>query len=443
MRSACKIIQIPFCFHPAPIGGTEVYVQSLAQQLQSDGLEVVIAAPGPGDTRYTRGTLPVRRYAISENVTDIRDIYGAGDRTAALSFERLLDAEQPDLVHLHAFTRGVSLLQVRAARQRGIPVVFTYHTPTVSCQRGTLLRWGRQVCDGKLRRHTCARCTLHGLGMNRSLSTMVGSLPPQLGQILGRAERSGGAWTALRMTELVQLRHAAFRALMQEVDHVVVLCHWTRELLLRNGVPSSKMSVSPHGLAKPAVDEHAVAPAPPLRIAFLGRLDPTKGPDLLIKAMRNLSCLPLELHLYGISQGENGQAYLRQLQTLASGDARIQFFPAVPGEQVIPLLQRYHLLAVPSRWLETGPLVILEAFAAGIPVLGSRLGGIADLVRHEVDGLLVDADNSRSWGEALTRLANEPELYQQLRDGVTEPRRIEQVASEMQDLYASLCDKPL
>jgi glycosyltransferase involved in cell wall biosynthesis len=198
------------------------------------------------------------------------------------------------------------------------------------------------------------------------------------------------------------------------------------------------MSVSPHGLAKPAVDEHAVAPAPPLRIAFLGRLDPTKGPDLLIKAMRNLSCLPLELHLYGISQGENGQAYLRRLQTLASGDARIQFFPAVPGEQVIPLLQRYHLLAVPSRWLETGPLVVLEAFAAGIPVIGSRLGGIAELVQHGVDGLLVDTDSIRNWTEILAQLANEEGLYRRLRINVRPPRRIKDVANDMSVLYSTL-----
>jgi len=437
-----KIVHIPFCFHPDPIGGTEMYVQSLAQQLQAEGLDIIIAAPGSEDKAYTYGTLPVRRYAVSENVTDIRDIYGAGDQTAARSFECLLDVEQPDLVHLHAFTRGVSLLQVRTAKQRGIPVIFTYHTPTVSCQRGTLLRWGRQVCDGKLRRHTCARCTLHKLGMNRPLSTLIGSLPPQIGQILGRAGRSGGPWTALRMTELVQLRHTAFRSLMQEVNHVVVLCRWTRELLLCNGVSPAKMSVSPHGLSTLVSGEQPVVPAPPpLRIAFLGRLDPTKGPDLLIQAVRTVPDVPLELHLYGISQGESGRAYLRQLQTLADSDTRIQFFPAVPGEKVIPLLRHYHLLAVPSRCLETGPLVILEAFAAGIPVIGSRLGGIAELVRHEIDGFLVDMDSTWNWAEALARLASEPELYLRLRTGVRPPRQIEEFPNRMQDLYCSLLSK--
>ena len=421
-----------------------MYVQSLASQLQASGIHVLVAAPGKQNAAYLHAGLEVRRFAINDKISDLRTLYGAGDPIAAEHFGHILDDEQPDLVHLHAFTRGASLLVMREAKERGLPVVFTYHTPTVSCQRGTLLRWGTEICDGRLDLQICTQCTLHGLGMNRLASLLVGSLPPLVGRTIGRTGRSGGMWTALRMSELVKARQDACRTLLSEVDHIVVLCRWTHDLLLRNGVPASKMTISPHGLALADDNDQlpqSIIPSSPLRIVFLGRLDPTKGADILIKALRHIPDLPVEVHLYGIAQGNASNVYLRQLQTLADTDPRITFLPAVPGDQVIPILKTYHALAVPSRWLETGPLVVLEAFAAGIPVLGSRLGGIAELVTHERDGLLVAPDSVNDWVAALTRIVDQPDLYAQLKDGVRPPRRIEQVSNEMLELYARMPSK--
>jgi glycosyltransferase involved in cell wall biosynthesis len=442
MSADIKTVHVPYCFHPDPIGGTEVYVQNLARHLRDRNVQVVVAAPGEHDAVYVHDRLPVRRFAVGQ-AHDLRDLYGAGDSIAAAAFGSILDDEVPDLVHLHAFTRGVSLRLVREAKRRDLPVVFTYHTPTVSCQRGTLLRWGSEVCDGVLDLHRCAQCTLHGLGMSKFASWAVGNLPPQAGRLAGHADLAGGVWTALRMTELVQLRQAAFRALMDEVDHIVVLCRWTEELLLHNGIPTDKITVSRHGLAQSFVEDiQRVEAVPldqvPLRIAFLGRLDPTKGPDILIRALRASPELPVELHLYGIAQGTAGTVYQRQLESLAGGDPRISFLPPVASDQVIPLLRRYHLLAVPSRILETGPLVVLEAFAASVPVLGSNLGGVGELVEHDVNGLLTQPDSPQAWAQALSRLAGDRRLLARLKTGILPPRGMGQVTEELLMLYESI-----
>jgi glycosyltransferase involved in cell wall biosynthesis len=82
--------------------------------------------------------------------------------------------------------------------------------------------------------------------------------------------------------------------------------------------------------------------------------------------------------------------------------------------------------------------VVLEAFAAGVPVLGSRLGGIAELVDHGVNGLLVQADSAASWATAISKLCLDGQLLQKLRAGIAPPRRMSEVASEMSSLYASL-----
>src|SRR5206468_5235849 len=127
--------------------------------------------------------------------------------------------------------------------------------------------------------------------------------------------------------------------------------------------------------------------------------------------------------------------FWKGLQQLVGRDQRISFLSPVPHDQVISLLREYHVLAVPSRWLETGPLVILESFAAGTPVIGSDLGGIADLVRREGNGLLVEAQSIPAWVEALRRCAEDRGLLARLRRGVDSPRRMMDVAQEIAQLY--------
>src|SRR5262249_5665529 len=127
--------------------------------------------------------------------------------------------------------------------------------------------------------------------------------------------------------------------------------------------------------------------------------------------------------------------YWTALKSLAAQDARITFSAPVPHDQVVALLKQYHLLAVPSRWLETGPLVVLESFAAGTPVMGSNLGGIAELVRHQVNGLVLDSDDISAWPEALRRCAEDRRFLARLRQGVMPPRSMADVAHEMAQLY--------
>lgn len=435
-----KIVHVPFTSKPDPVGGTEVYVESMARMMSASGVQSVVAAPGRESASYTVNGLPVRRFAVSADL-DLRALYGEGDPGAAAGFGRILDKESPDLVHLHAFTSGASIRCVMEARKRRIPVLFTYHTPTASCARGTLLRWGGEACDGFLDVPRCARCTLHAHGVNRVAAWILGSLPPSFGTWLGEGGRSGGLWTGLRMSELIQLRHAAFRRLVSEVDHVVVLCHWTRDLLERNGIPAGRVSLIRHGLPYPvgfqrssAVPERFDAQRP-LRVAFMGRLDPVKGAHILIRAIRAIPQAPLELCLFTIRQDEGGEAYAQTVLNLAKDDLRISLREAITAADVPWVLREHDLLAVPSQLLETGPLTILEAFAAGVPVVGSNLGGIAERVRHEVDGLLVPFNSVPAWSTALMRLVEEPGLVAKLKKEIQTPCSMEDVAREMMALY--------
>jgi glycosyltransferase involved in cell wall biosynthesis len=438
-----KLLHVPYTFYPDPVGGTEIYVHGLAREQQRLGDSVIVAAPKEQDVAYRHDGLMVRRFAVNPNVNDPRELYGDGDPHAAAAFARILDEERPDVVHLHAFTRAVSLRLLREAKRRDIPVVFSYHTPTVSCQRGSLMRWGSEICDGVLDVRACARCTLHGHGIAKPASALAGSLPPAVGHLLATIGASGGLWTALRMTELVELRHAAFHALMREAEHVVALCQWVRNVLLRNGVPSEKVTVSRQGTRQEIAARADRTPSPTLRIAFLGRLDPAKGVHLLIQALRGDPELPVCLDIFGVAQGDADRSYAKRLANLASGDPRIALRAPIPNEQVVKRLQEYDALAVPSQWLETGPIVVLEAFAAGIPVVGTNLGSIAELVEHGVNGLLVEPGSAHAWAEALRRLSQDPDLIATLRSGIRPPRTMNDAAIELKAVYRQVSQEAL
>ena len=146
----------------------------------------------------------------------------------------------------------------------------------------------------------------------------------------------------------------------------------------------------------------------PLRIGFLGRLDPVKGVDILVDAVAALpATTDVELVIRGLPQDDALRtAHQRARCTRpashggGSGDSW----------RLATELARFDVLAIPSRWLETGPLVALEARAAGRPVAASRRGGLAEILREPEDGWLLPPDDRAHGQRLFARLADDPSL---------------------------------
>jgi glycosyltransferase involved in cell wall biosynthesis len=229
---------------------------------------------------------------------------------------------------------------------------------------------------------------------------------------------------------------------MTEVDAVVALCEWVKAVLLRNGVAPSKVVVSRQGLSDWNRDRSTAfeerSQQSPLRVAFFGRLDPTKGIHILVDAISSAPDLPVTLDVFGVVQGDGNSRYVRMLRARAADDSRISFPAPVSPQGVVAQMRRYDVVAVPSQWLESGPLVVMEAFAAGVPVIGSDLGGIAELVTHNVDGIRIEPGSSDAWRTALQAFCRDSQLLATLRNGVSSPRIIADVACDMAALYKSI-----
>ncbi|MBV8553058.1 MAG: glycosyltransferase [Acidobacteriaceae bacterium] len=435
-----KVLHVPYCYFPDAAGGTEVYVQALAREQQALGYEVEIAAPSAENSSYHYCGVLVRRFATAPKLT-LRQLYGEGDPIAAETFENFALAGKPDVVHLHSFTSSVSTCVVRAIKRLQIPVAFTYHTPTVTCTRGTLLHFGERVCTGELSETECCACTLQAHGLPRGACGALSRVPRGLSRI------SGPLWgivaprvrTVIEMPELIELRIRAVQSLFEEVDCIVAVCDWIRDILILNGVPASKITLARQGL--PNTSEVLVGEPPscsePLRLVFLGRLSKTKGIEMLANAVLSVPG-EVRLDVYGVAQDAEGLRIRDALRQLAGKSPRIRLLPPLAPAEIVQALKNYHMLAVPSELLETGPLVVYEAFAAGLPVLGSDLGGIAELVKDGHSGILVRHNAMSEWVRTIKVLAENPSVVAGLAANVPKPRTMAQVAAEMADVYASI-----
>ena len=440
------VLHVPYTYFPDRTGGTETYVAALARGLRARGLSSAIAAPvdsGPPRS-YSHDGFDVHRFGTSGGALPLEDQYGAGDPVAAEQFAAVIERVRPRLVHLHAWTSGISLRLLRAAKAAGCPVVFTYHTPAVSCARGSLMIYGQSVCDGALFVDRCSRCVLQQHGVPLPIGWLLGKLPPAVGRAARRTGVRGRAVLALRMPELMDERHAAFRHLVSEADEIVAVQDWVYELLLFLGAPRQKLVLS--RLALPETSAAIVgrtsgtlrlhAAGEPVRLAFFGRLDHTKGAHVVAAAVASLRGLPVSLDLFGAPQGSEGERYVAELRTTVADDPRIRFLPPVPTPDVVPRMREYDAVVVPSVWMETGPLVVPEAMSAGVPVLGSALGGITSFIRHDVDGLLIPAGDVQAWAHAIRRLVEEQGFLARLTAGVRPPETMDRIVDEMVALYS-------
>jgi glycosyltransferase involved in cell wall biosynthesis len=433
-----SVLHIPYAFFPDPVGGTEVYVGDLARTLKSHGVNSIIAAPGASSSAYEWEGLPVYRYAV-QDIGDPHELYALDDSRPAAEVASILDAERPDILHMHSLTRANANGVVQAAKQRAIPTVFTYHTPTVTCQRGTLMRWGSTACDGKMRRRTCTACTLQSHGVPRPVADILALSHPLIGNVLHGSQKSGGPWTALRLRREIESRHQATRALLESVDLITVFAAWTSRVLEINNVPRTKIRRTRHGIDASGMSvRDRPSPRTGTHFVWAGRTQRVKGLDVIIRAVTSLPESDLSLDVYPVVQGESDRLYFEECRNLLGGDDRIRIREPFPPDRAAATFAAYDALLVPSRWFETGPLVILQAFAGGIPVIATDLGGMKELVTHNRNGLLVPDDSTHAWASVIQRACSDRMVLDRLRPQIDPPPSRVEAALDVLDVYREL-----
>jgi glycosyltransferase involved in cell wall biosynthesis len=185
----------------------------------------------------------------------------------------------------------------------------------------------------------------------------------------------------------------------------------------RGGLPVAKIRVIPNGVdaarlaeAQPADLTQFGIPAGSRTLLYVGRLDPQKGPFVLMAAVRELLPRYPEVHVLVVGDGPLG-VKLRAWATKVGLSERVHFIGR--RNDVPSLMRAAEIFVLPSLW-EGLPNVVLEAMAAGVPVIASRVEGISDLLVDDRTGIVVPANSSAALVEAIDRLLSDPQHAHQM-----------------------------
>jgi glycosyltransferase involved in cell wall biosynthesis len=281
--------------------------------------------------------------------------------SATEQLRRLIARYGPDVVHAHNVFRALSPAVLRAVPP-SVALVMTLHNYRLACLPGNLYR------DGGI----CEDC--------------VGRIP--IPGVVHRCYRGSVTASAVLASSLELHRIART---FDRVDLFLAVSEFLRERHLGLGVGPDRITVK-RNFAWP--NRRREGPGGPF--LYAGRLVPEKGLETLVRAWTSVPA-PLEI----VGEGPD-EARLR-----AMAPPNVTFRPTVSGDRVAELVRTARAVVVPSEWYETAGRTVLEAYAAGVPVLASRVGALPEVVDDDRTGYLVPPGSSGAWAAAAARLADD------------------------------------
>jgi glycosyltransferase involved in cell wall biosynthesis len=323
----------------------------------------------------------------------------------------VLRGYRPDVVHVHNTFPLVSDAVLYACRDASVPVVATMHNYKLVCAAGDLMRQGT-VC------HDC-----------------IQRLPVR-GVVHGCYRGSRAATVPLLMANVAHRK--AWRSL---VAAYIFISAAQRGLHLGLGLPARRVFVR-HNM----IPYQAIQPVPrePL-VAFIGRLDEAKGVRLLMAAWD---------HHLASSRGQGlrlviaGSGSLdREVAAWATARPSVEMLGLIPPGQVRELAARARAVLVPSVWEEPFGLVVVEAMAAGTPVIASGHGAFTELVTPGVDGVLFRPGDPAALAQAVADVAADPEKYEgygrRARDNYEQRFNPEHSLKQLIEIYSFAITSPV
>ncbi len=326
---------------------------------------------------------------------------GIYSRSAYREMAETLDADRPDVVHVHNLYPLFSPAVLVACRRAGVPVVMTNHNYLLTCPIVSHLSKGR----------VCEKCV-----GGREYWCVLQNCREHLAESLAYALRS-----------VVARKLRLFR---DNVTIQIVLSHFAWQRLVKAGFDPQRVVVLPN------MTELAPEPKghfPGQYAAFSGRMKGEKGVDVLLAAAARLPGVPVRLA---------GDGPI--LDTLMSGaPPNALFMKRLGPEAMASFYQGARFLVVPSMWFEGCPLVVSEAMSHGLPVIASRIGGLPEFVEDGVTGLLFEPGNAAELADKIHMLWENPDLCRRLGEAGRKKANREYGAETYYQRLMSIYDKAI
>ena len=372
-------------------GGAETYYLTVGSELERMGHEVAYFSMRHPDN------LPCEwdKYFVTQReYNNVKNPFKAARDGVALiysleakrNFQALCEEFRPDVVHLNNVHRQItlSILDAPYLRENRVPVFYTAHDYVTVCPGYLMLDGDGRVCDACLEdgryRHCIENRCVKGSSAKSALAAMEASF--------NRCHKSN-----------------------QHIHRVIAPSRFMRSKLIEGGWPEGKVVFLQNFADDAILDRASNAGADSTDrekpyLLFFGRLSVEKGVDTLLRAFDAASpSLPQDMRLVVVGDGPDA-AEFKALASSLDCASRIEFAGYQTGDALQTYVERASLAISSSRWRENMPYSIVEAFAAGTPVVGTNIGGIPELVDEGNTGFICEPGGVQSMADAISRGAN-------------------------------------
>ena len=350
-------------------GGMNIYVVESAQRMAAMGVAVDIFTrrTHASETATVEISPGVRvRYFECGHGTLTKEQLPAHIAGLSKEFLRIVKDENYDAIHSHYWISGK--VAMPAAKELGIPLVHTMHT----------------------------------MARVKNLNLAEGETPEPMIRVQGETQVVAAANALVANTDAEAASLVSLYDACPDIVHVVN--------------PGVDLYTFTPGQGRSAARTVVGLPQDSLVVTFVGRIQPHKGPEVLIRATSELvKHSPLLRHklivnIMGGASGANTEEVdrLKELATWLAIDDVVRFAPPVPRADLTQWYRAADLVVVPS-YSESFGLVALEAQACGTPVVATAVGGLRTAVADGISGVLVDGHDPKAWSSVIARLLQEPQ----------------------------------
>jgi glycosyltransferase involved in cell wall biosynthesis len=441
-----RILLITHFFPPQYNAGTENYTLGLARTLSKKGHDIhVLCADGwsTGDS-YWNGLTEEIYQGIKVHRLRLNWLKALNPNQVlydSYPVESWLDGflkENPfDLVHVTSpITLGVGIF--RSVKRSNIPLVLTLTDFWFLCPSIQLIRSNGALCDGITSAQECLWCLLGNSHIYQNIQKLPVPRPIQSNilQVFSHipfiSKKRGFRGMLLDMEE----RKKKLPSALQLPDLILAPSKFVQNIFLQDLSLSIEVLQHGHDLTW-LRDYQNKKSSDKLRFGYLGQIQATKGIHVLVQAFKQADFgEKATLDIWGDLSKET--VYTQHIQEIIADQPSIRLRGRYDRDKLASILAEIDVLVVPSIWYENSPLVIQEAFAAKTPVIATNLGGMAEAVHHELNGLLFKRGDSEDLARQLQRVTMEDGLLGQLQEGIAPVKTVEQEVTELELIYKNL-----
>lgn len=363
-------------------GGSERYMFELKELLEQHGHEVIPFSMEDSQnepSEYSPFFVDHIQYEFESSLQKFiqapkvlgRMIYSL---QAKERVEQLISRTRPDIAHIHMIDHQISPSILPVLKKYGIPVVQTVHQYKLVCPNYRMyIPRKAQVCE---------RCLTGGT----------------LNAILQRCHKN--SFVASAMVALESAIHRRFKIYQNHIDWFIVPSRFLGKKLIQGGFAPEKIKTIYH-----FIDCHRYPYNQTFKdyYVFYGRISEEKGLLTLLHSARKLPQLKLKI------VGDGPMLPVLMNFVKQNQMEQVEFVGKKHGKELKQIISNAMFVVLPSEWYENSPMVIYESFAMGKPVIGSKIGGITELIRHQKDGLLFTMGNVEELAHRINYLATHPE----------------------------------